>query len=90
MPQNNKPKDPDFIEIGTIIKEAHDYVDQQLAGTWPEDDWITLGNWELNLWTDDETGQKYITAMPVTKRNALLDMGISIPADMQTEKDNHA
>jgi hypothetical protein len=76
----NKQTNPNFMTPGQILTASRKYVAENCGGAWPEDEWFELGNWDINLWADDQTGQAFATAYPITPRGSTqTNQGITIP-----------
>ena len=47
-----------FPDVAEVIRVVQLYVDRQLGGQWPEDDWIDFGeSWSINIYCN-ETGNQ--------------------------------
>jgi len=55
--------DSNFPEINDILLPVNAYVANDLKGIWPDDDWLTIGSWDANLWLDD--GAPVLTIYPI-------------------------
>lgn len=59
-------KSADFPTVEEIQAVVDLYVKEDCRGVWPDDDWLYLVDpWEINVWTDDETHEKFATIYPV-------------------------
>lgn len=59
-------QEPAFPTPAEILAEAHQYVSENCGGIWPEDVWLGFSpDWAINLWTDDETHEQFVTAYPM-------------------------
>lgn len=77
-----KEKDPNFLTPAEILAAARKFVLDECGDEWPDDEWFELGNWDINVWTDDQTGEVYVTAYPITPRGSTqTNQGIVIPAN---------
>lgn len=50
-----KPVESFFVDvlyptIDELTLWVYYYVLIELGGVWPEDDWLTVGNWDINIW----------------------------------------
>jgi len=46
---------------------------------WPDDEWVAIApDWDLNLWTDEESGVHGATLYPVKNGNTDTKKGITI------------
>lgn len=76
-----KDKDPSFLTPSDILAAARKFVLEECSDEWPEDEWFELGNWDINVWTD-QTGDAFATAYPITPRGSTqTNQGITIPAN---------
>ncbi len=79
-----KDKDPNFLTPSEILAAACKFVLEECSDEWPEDEWFELGNWDINVWTDDQTGEAFATAYPITPRGSTqTSQGITIPANFE-------
>ncbi len=77
-----KDNDPNFLTPSEILAAARKFVLEECGDEWPDDEWVELGNWDINVWTDDQTGEAFATAHPITPRGSTLtNQGITIPAN---------
>lgn len=73
-------KDPNFLTPSDILAAARKFVLEECSDEWPDDEWFELGNWDINVWTDDQTGEAFATAYPITPRGSTqTNQGITIP-----------
>ena len=76
----HKEPDPNFLTPSQILTAARKHVAENFGGQWPEDEWFELGNWDINLWADDQTGETFASVYPITPRGSTqTNQGITIP-----------
>lgn len=78
--------DPNFPTVREIVDVCRAYAESEgvLWPEWPEDDWLEVDPgfpdqaFDLNLWTDDETDEPFITYYVVNNHETDTSFGITI------------
>lgn len=53
-PLANFFKDTQYPTVDEIKMWVYYYVLIELRNVWPEDDWLTLGGWDVNIWKESK------------------------------------
>ncbi len=93
---------PNFPTIREIVDVCRVYAESEgvIWPDWPEDDWLAIAPeheditgfqpFDLNLWTDDDSGERFITYYVVYNDETETSFGVSISVADYLGKDAHA